>query len=394
MRVIVGSYAVRYPLGGNVSHVLQYLIGLAELGHDVFLVEKAGYQDSCYDPVLNVMTSDCSRGVATVSVELERVALGGRLCYVDESNNYHGISRRMIEETFATADAYIEMGSHEAWEQESAHVPLRVAVDGDPGFSQIWMADRRASGESVPSYDAYFTVGSRLADGTSKAPDGGVRWEHTFHPVATAFFSGSVPASEGSAYTTVMNWKSYKTVEYQGEEYGHKSVEFEKFLGLPSMTRATMEAAIAGHGVPYERLESNGWRLASAHQVTRSVDAFVRYIVGSRGEFTVCKNGFVALETGWFGDRSSAYLACGRPVVVQDTGFGSVLPCGQGIFAVADVNEAAAAIDEIEGDYAAHSTAAREIAAEYLEARNVMRRMLDRATRVASSGDVEPTRAD
>jgi hypothetical protein len=84
----------------------------------------------------------------------------------------------------------------------------------------------------------------------------------------------------------------------------------------------------------------------------------------------------VRLNTGWFSDRASVYLASGRPVVQQDTGFGDHLPCGRGLFAVRDVEEAAAAIDTIEGDYERHSRWAREIAVEYLDSTKVIGEML------------------
>jgi hypothetical protein len=251
-----------------------------------------------------------------------------------------------------------------------------VLIDGDPGFTQIWMLMRRERGEAIPEYDAYFTVGSQVASGESLAPAAGVKWHHTYHPVSTRRFTWESAPGNGS-FTTVMNWESYGTVEYNSVEYGHKNLEFEKFVDLPLRSSVSLEAAIAGHRVPYDRLRANGWRITNAHEATLSVDSFHDYIRGSRGEFTVCKNGFVALRTGWFGDRSSAYLASGRPVVAQDTGFSRNLPCRRGLFAVNDSAEAAAALEEIEADYAMHSKAAREIAAEYLDAAAVMQRILD-----------------
>ena len=134
---------------------------------------------------------------------------------------------------------------------------------------------------------------------------------------------------------------------------------------------------MAGKDVPERRLREAGWTVRNAHAVTTSFDRFWDYIRRSRGEFSVCKHVFVATHSGWFSDRSAAYLASGRPVVMQDTGFSQHLPIGRGLFAVNTVEEAAAAIDEIEGDYDAHSRAAREIAEEHLEATKVLGRMLN-----------------
>ena len=173
-----------------------------------------------------------------------------------------------------------------------------------------------------------------------------------------------------------MNWQSSEPVTYEGKTYGHKDVEFEKFMELPQLTSARLEIAVAGK-IPKERLSRYGWRVRDAHAVTISLDSFADYLARSRGEFTVCKNAFVSTGSGWFGDRSSAYLATGRPVVMQETGFSRHLPCGMGLFSVNSSYEAAAALDKINSHYDAHAKAARDIAMEYLDAPKVMGKLLD-----------------
>src|SRR5205814_1987285 len=121
-------------------------------------------------------------------------------------------------------------------------------------------------------------------------------------------------------------------------------------------------------------LQENGWRLADSHALT--LTSYRDYIRASRGEFTVAKDANVRLSTGWFSDRSACYLAAGRPVVTQDTGFGDVLPTGRGLLRFRTLDEAVAAVAEIEADYAAHAAAAREIAAEHFAAEAVLGRML------------------
>jgi hypothetical protein len=137
-----------------------------------------------------------------------------------------------------------------------------------------------------------------------------------------------------------------------------------------------LEIAVAGKKVPTAQLMRAGWHVRDAHGVTTSYDTFEAYIHASRGEFSVCKNVFVATNSGWFSDRSAAYLACGRPVVMQATGFCSHLPCGQGLFSVRTAAEAAAALNEINADYERHSKCARAIALEYLAASKVLGRFL------------------
>jgi hypothetical protein len=224
-------------------------------------------------------------------------------------------------------------------------------------------------------YDYYYTVGQNISTDKSTAPTGGIEWRHLFHPVCMDLFKHA-PALRGTPFTTVMNWQSHSPIVYLGAIYGQKDIEFEKFLFLPRWTSALLEVAVAGHEIPTSRLLDAGWQIRPAHDVTISYDSFLRYICQSRGEFSVCKNVFVATNSGWFSDRSAAYLASGRPVVLQDTGFSAHLPCGRGLFAVKNVEEAAEAIQAIEGDYQRHSTWAREIAFEYFDSGKVLEGLL------------------
>jgi hypothetical protein len=382
-RIVLGSYMVRYPLGGMMSWVLQYLVGFQRLGHDVYFVEKAGYSNSCYDPCRNVMSDDCRYGAAALDSLLARFDLGNRWCFVDASGGYRGMTRESIEAVFKSADLFIDMGTHGSWLREAGDAGLRVLIDGEPGFTQMKMANAVSAGRELPQYDHYYTTGRNIGTERSSVPTVGRKWRHVFHPVVPELFEMNgreAPAADDEAdawYTTVMNWQSYQPVEYEGRAYGHKDVEFDKFRELPKEAAVPLEVAVSGKDVPREELEAAGWRVRDAHEVTVSFDSFRNYIRSSRGEFSVCKSGYVATNSGWFSDRSAAYLAAARPVVMQETGFSEHLPCGEGLFAVSSVDEAAAALDDIESDYAHHAARAREIAFEILDARKVLGRFLD-----------------
>ena len=166
---------------------------------------------------------------------------------------------------------------------------------------------------------------------------------------------------------------------------GQKDIEFEKFLDLPSFVETPLEIAVSGD-VPQERVRRAGWRVRGSIGLTLSFESFVDYLRASHGEFSVCKHVFVATNSGFFSERSAAYLACGRPVVMQDTGFSAHLPCGRGLFAVRNVQEAATAIREIQGDYDRHSRWAREIASEHLEATRVLADFLEDTGITGSAG--------
>ena len=374
-RIIVGSYMVRYPLGGMLSWVLQYLTGFRKLGHDVYFVEKFGYPDSCYDPEKGIMSDDCSYGTSVVSDLLAQHGLTGKWCFVARSGIYHGMTKNEIESAFRSTDLFVDMGTHGAWQEESAQVARTALIDGEPGFTQIKMANNLSAGMSVPVYDHYFTTGKNIGRAENPAPDLGISWKYLYHPVDTDLFN-PIPPAVDAPYATVMNWQSHQPIQYGDRIYGQKDLEFPRFLSLPKKVRAAFELAISGKNVPTDELNENGWRVLNAHHITRSFDSFRDYITYSRGEFSVCKNVFVANHTAWFSDRSAAFLASGRPVVLQDTGFSHFLPTGKGLFAVSTVEEAVSAIQTIESDYSMHSIAAREIAHDALESKVVLKRFL------------------
>ncbi len=372
--IIVGSYMVRYPLGGMMSWSLQWLLGLKRLGHEIVFVEKSNYADSCYDPHQARSSNDYTYGLQTTVALLERFGLDDGWCYVDYQGNYHGQSRRQIEDTFKQADLFLDLGTHGAWLEEAAYAASRVLVDGEPGYTQIRM--EKSVSQMPQHYDHYFTNGANIGTARSTAPAVGVTWKPVYNPVVTELFAAIPLASDSAPYSSVMNWQSHQTCHWQGQAYGQKDIEFAKFVDLPERTSVPMEIAVSGKHVPADQLASAGWRVRDAQAVTLSYNAYGDYITACRGEFSVCKNVFVALNTGWFSDRSAAYLAHARPVVLQDTGFSQHLPVGEGLFAVRTIDEAAAAIEAIESDYPRHSRKAREIARAYLDAEVVLTQFL------------------
>ncbi|MBI2821048.1 MAG: hypothetical protein HYX74_02375 [Acidobacteria bacterium] len=372
-QIILSSYVLRFPLGGYLSWMLQWLVGLKQLGHTVYYVEKSGWPNSCYNPWKDSSSDDCSYGLAALRALLAPFGLHEQWCFVDAGGGYHGLQQQRAGELFKSADLFVDMGMLE-WLDEAEGIPLRVLVDGEPGFTQIKWENGLAAGEELPDYDHYYTVGRNIGTARSTAPSAGKPWRSLFDPVSVDLFA-VVPAAREARFTTVMSWQAHETVEFNGKSYGQKDVEFARFINLPGLTPVPLELAVGGAGaeeVPTEALVRAGWRLRNSAEVTISYDAFKEYIAGSRGEFGVCKNVFVATNCGCFSERSAAYLASGRPVVMQDTGFSAHLPCGRGLFAVRTVEEAAAAIDQIQADYERHSRWARQIAIEHFDARRVL----------------------
>jgi hypothetical protein len=374
--IVMGSYMVRYPLGGNLSWALQYLVGFKELGHEVYFVEKYAYPNSCYDPQQGVLSDDCTYGVGVVRELLAEHGLAANWCYVENGEVYHGLSREEIEAVFQRADLFIENGAHGAWEEESQGAKLRVFIDQDPAYTQIRFHNTLSVNKPIPHYDKYYTIGMNVGKPGNEIPTNGLDWKYLFNPVNTKLFPRAVP-TRSAPYSTIMNWKSYSNVRYNGTVFGQKDLEFEKFIHLPELVDRPMEVAVSGiQNVKRDSLLSIGWSIRNAQSITTTFRSYKTYLSGCRGEFSVCKNMYTATASGWFSDRSAAYLASGRPVVMQDTGFSKYLPVGDGLFAVNDVYEAREAIETIEGNYQYHSDKALEIASEYLEARKVFSQFL------------------
>jgi hypothetical protein len=279
-----------------------------------------------------------------------------------------------VRELFRTADLFVDIGTHGTWLPEAAETRLKILVDGEPGATQMKMEKKREAGDEPPAYDFYYTNGANVGTDRCSAPTAGKQWRPLFNPVHVDLFACNA-APPDAPFTTVMNWQAHQPLRFRGVVYGQKDVEFEKFIDLPQRTAVPLEVAVSGQ-IPRQQLLQCGWRLRSAHEVTNSFDSYRDYIRGSRGEFSVAKHVYVATNSGWFSDRSAVYLASGRPVILQATGFEAHLPCGRGLFAVGTPEEAAAALEEVSRDYDRHAAWAREVAREHLETNKVLSRLL------------------
>jgi hypothetical protein len=249
-------------------------------------------------------------------------------------------------------------------------------VDLDPVFTQVHHLTDRAARERALQHTAFFSVGENIGLERSTIPDDGLPWRPTRQPVVLDFWPVT-PGPAGGRFTTVMVWDAYPSVEYQGVRYGMKSASFGPYLALPETASAVLELALGS--APHDLLASRGWHLRDSAEETRDPWSYQRYIQGSKAEFSVAKQGYVAARSGWFSDRSLAYLASGRPVVLQETGFSDWLETGLGIVSFSTPDEAVAGIDDINRRYDLHCRAAREIAEEYFDATKVLAQLIDRA---------------
>lgn len=374
LKIVCSGHLIRYPLGGFSWHHLQYLVGLRRLGHEVTYFEDYGWPNSCYDPARNVMTADPSYGIAYLLDLLRPHGLDNRWCYLAEDGTVHGMSRGRLAQLCHECDVYFNL-SNINWIPELEQCRCRVLVDTDPVFTQI---GGHGLGGPFSRYHVLFTYGENVHRSGCEMPDGGVRWLPTRQPVVLDLWP--VTAGDPCApFTTVMNWTAYGDREHEGRVYGQKDREFEPFFSLPHDTGEAMELAVGVTAAVRKRLTDGGWRLVEPWDATRDPWTYQCYLRASRAEFSVAKHGYVSTRSGWFSERSAAYLASGRPVIVQDTGFSDFLPTGAGLLAYRTPDKAVAAIRRLHDDYDAHCRVARAIAEEYFDARQVLTDLLERS---------------
>ncbi|HEV2772915.1 MAG TPA: hypothetical protein VGV57_08840 [Thermoleophilaceae bacterium] len=354
----------------------QYVLGLHRLGHQVWFLEEAGWEESCYDPERDEMTSDPTYGAHSLDRLAASFGLGDRWGYRDSVGRWHGLDGSDVDRVIAEADLFLDVGGTSHF-PEMRHARRRAYVDMDPVFTQLGsFAHPR-----LDRYDVLFTYGANIGREGCAVPTGGFDWRPLRPPVVLDVWGDpgreSVDRIDGS-WTTVAHWNAYGEVEHDGETYGQKDVEFMRLIHLPRRTSHRLEVAVSGEA-PLEQLEANGWHVADPLGISRDPCGYRDYIRSSHGEFTVAKQAYVKARSGWFSDRTASYLASGRPVVVQDTGIAGDLPTGYGLVVFETGEEALAGLDLIEASYEDHCRAAREVAETYFDADVVLTGLLEEA---------------
>jgi hypothetical protein len=375
---IVAGYLVGNPVGGHVLSILHWLAGLRALGYDVVFVEHHGWPDACWNPRTKTLSDDPSYGLEELAGHAAQLGLRG-WCFVDQQDRYHGLIRQELDALCRTSQVLLGLWTV-TWLDSFRACRRRIFIDTDPGFTQFAMAPDVPATPAFASpmdFDEHFTYGTRIGRPDCPIPTHGLDWQPLRPPVALDYLPLRY-TPDAACFTTVMAWSPRQPIVYDGVEYGMKDVEFWRIAELPAHVGACLEIALGGPA-PYDRIRELGWQIADAATVTTTPWTYRDYIARSRGEFSVAVNLEVKSRSGWFSDRTAAYLASGKPAVVQDTGFSEDLPTGEGLFAFHTLREAAEAIEIIGRDYNRHCRAARRIAEEHLDATKILRRVLDPA---------------
>src|SRR5262245_49079069 len=234
--------------------------------------------------------------------------------------------------------------------------------------------------EQLAMHDTHFSFGENLGAPDCDTPIERFNWLPTRQPVAMELWQDGAPVG-GATYTTITTWHNKgKNLEWRGDTwYWTKDREFKKFLHLPQRRKVSVEIATSVDEKVQSLLRDYGWKQTGSVEISRDADVYRKYIQQSRGEFTVARDQYVRPNTGWFSDRTACYLAAGRPVITQETGFSKFIPCGRGLFGFRSMEEILVALDSIESDYAGHCRAAAEIAREYFAAERVLGSLMERA---------------
>jgi len=374
-RILVLHLAGQYPLGGIGWQAIHYVVGLARLGHDVYYVEDSGAPP--YDPRLRSVVEDCGYGVEFLRRTMERFGLGDHWAYRDVvKNRCYGLSSERLEELYREADALINVCGATRLREEHLRCPIRIYIQTDPVYEQILLAQGNSTTlAKLAPHTHHFTYGENLGHPDCPVPLQEFHWRPTRPPVVLDLWEPRFDPLAG-CFTTIGTWKnSGKDAQYAGATYyWSKHLNVLRFMDLPRLTPQPLELAlgIAADPETSRALREKGWRLTDPYEKSRDVIAYQEHIYGSRGEFTVVKDLVAGTRSGWFSDRSVCYLAAGKPVVTQETGFSKFVPTGRGLFAFSTCEEAAAAINEINLDYADHCRAARELAAGYFSSDHVL----------------------
>lgn len=373
--VVLGIMGCLPVAGTGVAwNTLQHLIALRRLGYDVYYVEATAVWP------FNATTDDCTFPVTYISNLLNRFGFENKWAYVaaHSDNRCYGLSELQVKDLYSRADAIINLFGGTILRDEHMRCPIRIYLETDPVVHQI----RIANGEQryinlVAAHTALFTWGANYGASDCGVPLQSFEYKPTRSPVLLDCWES--PCNPAARYfTTIGHWdQSVKDLEYDGERYSwSKHREFLKLLELPRRTTQEFSLALAiDDPATVQMLKGYGWRVEDAYRISETLESYRGYIWGSRGELTVAKDMNVRLRSGWFSERSACYLAAGKPVITQETGFSKSIPTGLGLYGFQKLEDIPPAIEAINSDYPRHSQAAKEIAAEYFDAEKLLRQV-------------------
>jgi hypothetical protein len=381
-KIVVLGMMSKHPVAGVVWQTLHYLLGFERLGFEAYYVEAGALQPSAMlgqDPEADRSAS----AAAFLRAALDRYGLGERWAFhaLHTDGRCYGMRAQQLRELYRTADLIINLHGATIPLPEHYETGRLVYLETDPVWVQIELDEgKQETIDYLTPHCAFFTFGENYGRPGCELPvSDRFHFRPTRQPVVPELWEPHGNGA-GASFTTIGNWKQkWREVTFRGEVYHwSKHLEFLKFIDLPLRTGQAFELALSSRFGKRDLrlLRQNGWSVVDALTFSLDIDAYRAYIAGSRGEFTVAKDQNIRLRTGWFSDRSATYLAAGRPVITQETGFSDNMPTGEGLFAFSTYEDIAHAVAAINGDFERHSRAARAIAHEHFGHEAVLGRLL------------------
>jgi hypothetical protein len=374
LKIVVAGYAVGFPMGGQIWVMLHYVLGLTRMGHEVLFLEDTSDWSYPFDPVRGYSETDSSFGRGVLDDMFGRFGLKGRWAYNSVfENKLYGMSQEELDRFCAEADLLLNISGVNPLRENYMRCRVKAVIDTDPVFTQVKIDQDPVTRAYYKAHDVCFTFGCNLPRGKGSLPLSGIDWKPTTPPIILEEWMPL--ASPGRGYTTIGSWDAKgRDVVLDGKPLTwRKSVKYETIIDMPKrLPGVEMELTFSGMGEDGPRFARHGWIVRDALVLSRNTWEYRDYIRASRAEFTVAKDQNVKLKSGWFSDRSACYLASGRPVITEDTGFDTYLPTGEGLFSFENIDEAVHSIQSIESDLDRHRRAARRIAEEHFDARKVL----------------------
>jgi hypothetical protein len=377
--IVSGALANKPGNAGGAWERMSWVLGLQRLGFDVWFVEQ-------------IASSECineggQRGSLPGSIQLAWFESVTRWFHVehrsvlieDDGRSCHRITWSELEKLADSADLLVNLSGHLSIPEICDRIGRKVYVDVDPGFTQFWHQDPSIEFRLEGHHD-YFTIAENIGKPECGIPTCGIRWRTVRQPVVLDHWPvASVKSCD--RFTTVASWRgAFGPVEANGRKFGLKVHEFRKFIGFPTQVSVPCELALSiDRADECDRLalEQHGWQLVDPHSVAGTPAMFRDYVQQSGAEFSVAQGIYVDTSSGWFSDRTIRYLASGKPVLIQDTGFGNILPVGKGLVSFRAMEEAIDGARSILNDYPEHCTTARAIAEEHFDSDIVLRRFMN-----------------
>jgi len=384
-RIVVMGFAAGCPIAGVVWQHIHYIVGMVRLGHEVYYIEDSARLP--YNPVTYEVTNDYSYAAGILERLSREYGFVGRWSYCARylpELPCAGLPLTRVRELYREADAILNVCGSQEFNEDLLESDRILYVESDPGVEQIKVDKGETSTvQYLKKHRALFTFGENIGTPEFPVPLHGFHWLPTRQPVVTDLWRTEAPPGAGAPFTSVANWNTSgkKDIEWHGEKYlWSKSLEFLKFIEAPKLSGENFELATTINDPKLlERFAANGWQFTSPDQMSIEYNSYRDYLRNSKGEFTVAKDQYVRLNTGWFSDRTACYLASGRPAITQETGFTRHYGQQKGLFSFRTVEEIREAVREINADYAAQCRAASEVAKEYFEAEKVLRELLEKA---------------